>query len=182
MWNGHYDTQVPPIADDLQDWFQVIAEVDLVTTDGTPDPEIRWFHYDPQSGDTEPVSVARFDLTGVNYPSEEGRFNRLRFQNRGSTRPWYWIEDIDIRSSGDDCTHDPVFDVDDDGDVDQDDFGVFQVCLESAWETLSEDCQRMDVTGPDGSPDQIITADDYAAFENCASGPAIPALATCDDL
>lgn len=84
------------------------------------------------------------------------------------------------------CTHDPVFDVDDDGDVDQADFAVFQTCFTGAggngFENLSIDCRCMDVTGVSGQPDQAIASDDYGVFEQCASGPGVPASDSCDDM
>jgi len=83
------------------------------------------------------------------------------------------------------CTHDPVFDVDDDGDVDQADFAAFQTCFTGAggegFESLSVDCQCMDVTGVSGTPDQAIAGDDYGIFEQCASGPGVPGNDACDD-
>ncbi len=86
------------------------------------------------------------------------------------------------------CVHDPVFDVDDDGDVDQHDFGVFQSCLTGLpapnplFDTLPIDCRCMDVTGANDEPDQAVSQDDYGIFERCATGPGIslPDL-TCDD-
>lgn len=83
------------------------------------------------------------------------------------------------------CTHDPVFDVDDDGDVDQTDFAVFQTCFTGAggegFENLSIDCQCMDVTGISGAPDRSIASDDYGIFEQCASGPGVSGNDACDD-
>ena len=78
------------------------------------------------------------------------------------------------------CVHDPVFDVDDDGDVDQDDFGFFQTCItgpndpDNVFPGLSNDCKCTDRTGPGGVPDNAIDQQDVAAFEECATGPDIP--------
>jgi hypothetical protein len=78
----------------------------------------------------------------------------------------------------------PFADIDNDGDVDQEDFGWFQKCY----------------TGTDGGPipaeppacfcfdrenggmgDGDIDQSDYIAFEDCASGPDIPADPGCED-
>jgi hypothetical protein len=102
-----------------------------------------------------------------------------------------WIDNVRViymAIDPDACAHDPVFDVDDDGDVDHADFGVFQACLTGAndpggiFSTLFADCQCMDVAGVGGQPDDAIDQQDYAIFDNCATGPA-PAVAVdpaCD--
>ncbi len=78
------------------------------------------------------------------------------------------------------CAHDPVFDLDDDNDVDGDDFGVFQTCItgpgdpENLFETLSGDCQCMDTAGQGGIPDNAIDQQDFGDFQLCASGPTVP--------
>jgi len=87
------------------------------------------------------------------------------------------------------CQHNPVFDVDDDGDVDHEDFGILQTCITGTgdpggvFETLSEDCKCMDRTGVGGVPDNAVDQQDIAVFEQCATGPDIldPNLAECDD-
>ncbi len=71
--------------------------------------------------------------------------------------------------------NDPVFDFDDDGDVDQVDFSVFQVCYTGFDSTLPAGCECADRTG-----DGFVTQSDATAFEACASGPGIPANADCD--
>jgi hypothetical protein len=73
---------------------------------------------------------------------------------------------------------DPVrFDVDDDGDVDQCDFGEFQACYSGSDTPHSGyRCWRMDA-----DDDLDVDADDYGAFEACASGPGIPAVFSCDN-
>lgn len=74
------------------------------------------------------------------------------------------------------CTHDPAYDVDDDGDVDQADFAVFQACYMADWATISIDCRCMESDG-----DNDIDQAEYDAFEACASGAGIPANTACDD-
>lgn len=80
------------------------------------------------------------------------------------------------------CSHDPVFDVDDDADVDQADFGVLQACFTGAgdpgrlFDSLSLDCQCMDLTGTNGLPDQAIGPADLLVFMRCYTGPAMSTL------
>lgn len=84
------------------------------------------------------------------------------------------------------CAHHPVFDVDDDADVDQTDFGVFQTCFTGAgdpgrlFSSLSLDCQCMDVTGTDGFPDNSIAAADLLVFMRCYTGPSMSAVLDSD--
>lgn len=75
--------------------------------------------------------------------------------------------------------HNPFADSDGDGDVDQADFAVFQVCFTGPdGELLNAPC-RCDCYDRDGN--QHVDAGDFAAWKNCASGPGIPADPTCDD-
>ena len=74
------------------------------------------------------------------------------------------------------CCPDPFADMDGDQDVDQDDFAVFQGCMTSGLGTLEPACKCLDQVN-NGEIDE----DDWGAFEACASGPDVPADATCDD-
>lgn len=78
------------------------------------------------------------------------------------------------------CCPDPFADIDQDGDVDSDDFGELQRCLVgtpfSAGGSVTAACECFDRDG-DGN----IDADDILAFTTCSSGPAVPADDTCDD-
>ncbi|NLX12255.1 MAG: hypothetical protein GXY44_01195 [Phycisphaerales bacterium] len=63
-------------------------------------------------------------------------------------------------------------DADGDGDVDQDDFAVFQKCYSGSGESYPSEpagCECLDVDG-DGS----IDASDYQEWEKCVTGPEIP--------
>jgi hypothetical protein len=87
-----------------------------------------------------------------------------------------------------DCVcNDPVFDTDGDLDVDHEDFGFFQGCMTGLGDpggifgTLPVACHCLDVTGIGDVPDDAIAQDDYGMFEQCATGPAVPAAASCDD-
>lgn len=77
--------------------------------------------------------------------------------------------------------HDPFADADGDGDVDQEDFGVIQVCLtgsgdpDGVFDPVLCSCY-------DWNGDEDVDQWDLAAFEGCASGPEVPADPSCDDL
>lgn len=89
------------------------------------------------------------------------------------------------------CTdpHEPFADADDDGDVDQDDFGAWQQCVTDAGGPGIADlepiagyhCDCFDVTSLAGEPDGQIDQRDFQAFQACASGPAVTADPACDD-
>jgi len=81
----------------------------------------------------------------------------------------------------------PFADVDDDGDVDQDDFAVFQLCysLDPPPGGLTATCACLDQGDDDsnGRPDRDgdIDQTDLAVFQRCASGPGVPAEPDCGD-
>jgi hypothetical protein len=78
----------------------------------------------------------------------------------------------------------PLFaDSDDDGDVDQDDFGLFQRCM-GPEVILYPPCSLEPLSYCicfDRNLDRQIDQRDFAAFEACASGPDVPADPACDD-
>ena len=78
------------------------------------------------------------------------------------------------------CCLDPFADTDLDGDVDQDDFGVFQACFTGLGGGIEPGCACYDRDN-NGVGDGDVDQDDYGAFERCASGPAIAADPSCDD-
>jgi len=66
-------------------------------------------------------------------------------------------------------------DFDGDGDVDQDDFGRFQACLNDPLDPITEpQCQAADLDG-----DSHVDQDDFVIFQQCLSGPDVPAQAGC---
>ena len=75
---------------------------------------------------------------------------------------------------------DPFADVDSDGDVDQDDFRMLQLCYTGVGDPDSvfdmQQCRCLD-----RDHDDDIDQDDLDAFELCASGPDVPADDMCDD-
>jgi hypothetical protein len=73
----------------------------------------------------------------------------------------------------------PRFDADGDGDVDQEDFAVYQRCYTGITPNAVTNacrCFDWDLTTSDG----FIDLADYAAFQRCVSGPYVPANPTCD--
>lgn len=87
--------------------------------------------------------------------------------------------------------HDPFADIDADKDVDQVDFGLWQLCFTGSvldqFDAAKCDCLDRDDTDNDGffSPDRdgngLIDSADFDAFVQCFSGPTVLALTTCDD-
>src|SRR4029079_7720381 len=65
-------------------------------------------------------------------------------------------------------------DFDNDLDVDQSDFGRFQICISGPSTPYLTGCARADLDG-DGN----IDVDDYNRFQLCVSGPDISANANC---
>lgn len=98
-----------------------------------------------------------------------------------------WMDNLKLVYTAvnpDACPHDPVFDYDDDGDVDQDDYAVLQACFTGPnyGGTLTPECRCYDATGPEiGVADGSVDQQDVIAFEACASGPFIPADPDCDN-
>ena len=77
--------------------------------------------------------------------------------------------------------HDPFADVDEDNDVDQEDFAALQRCFTGAGGGVLAGCEcfnRPEAGFPHGDND--VDADDLDAFEACASGPEVPVNAACD--
>ncbi|UCD30523.1 MAG: hypothetical protein JSV03_08665 [Planctomycetota bacterium] len=77
------------------------------------------------------------------------------------------------------CCHDPFADADNDGDVDQDDFAVFQVCYGGSGVSPTPECKCFDQEPAGGDGD--VDGNDFSGpFETCASGPDVPANPACD--
>lgn len=79
--------------------------------------------------------------------------------------------------------HNPRPDVDGDGDVDQEDFGVLQRCWTGPHDPFTynldfdgANCQCIDIDG-----EKDVDQDDYNIFEICASGPGVAADPDCDE-
>jgi hypothetical protein len=72
--------------------------------------------------------------------------------------------------------NDPFADADGDGDVDQDDLGVFQRCLNDGCGLMPPACACFD-----RDADDDVDGEDLAVFEMCASGPGVDADPACDD-
>jgi len=66
-------------------------------------------------------------------------------------------------------------DLDNDGDVDQEDFGRFQVCYTAPG--VAQDNPACAYARLDGDVD--VDLDDFAVFQNCISGPGVPGEPAC---
>lgn len=93
-----------------------------------------------------------------------------------------FLDNAYFAGTDDECDwlHIPVFDVDDDGNVDGDDFDAFKNCATGPHilldEAASQECTCMD-RDKDGDIDQV----DFAAFQVCFSGTNGTADPACDD-
>lgn len=99
--------------------------------------------------------------------------------DRGTT--YYWrIDEVNASGvlTGDVwyfTTKPPPGDMDQDGDVDQEDFGFFQVCLTSSVEPqIAPPCQAADF-----NTDGVINALDLGMLLACVSGPEVPIARMC---
>lgn len=99
-------------------------------------------------------------------------------------------EDADCEQAPGCGCNDPFADIDNDGDVDQSDFGRWQLCYTGAgqlWQDPVCDCfDRDDVNnnnqyGRISDGDGDLDLDDFAAFQVCLSGPNVPAAKNCDN-
>jgi hypothetical protein len=65
-------------------------------------------------------------------------------------------------------------DADLDGDVEFDDFAVFQACVTGPWLSRSPACAAADFDG-----DNDVDQDDFGMYQRCFSGTNRQAIATC---
>jgi hypothetical protein len=77
--------------------------------------------------------------------------------------------------------HEPRYDADGDGDVDQADFAAFQACYTGLYGGVGAGCECFDLNPGTGEGDGDVGPVDYGVFEDCSSGPGIAADKTCDD-
>jgi len=66
-------------------------------------------------------------------------------------------------------------DLDSDGDVDQQDFGLFQACYTQTGNTVNPPCDAADFNN-----DSLVNQNDLTIFVDCLSGPDVLADKTCD--
>ncbi len=67
-------------------------------------------------------------------------------------------------------------DADGDGDVDLEDFGQFQACMNGAGMSVGANCLRFDL-----DDDTDVDVLDFGVFVDCISGANVPAALDCDD-
>lgn len=78
------------------------------------------------------------------------------------------------------CCADPFADADFDGDVDQADFAVFQLCYTGFGGSVLPGCECFNHVPSTPPNPETVDSDDWSAFEVCASGPGIAADPSCD--
>ncbi|MHC4444414.1 MAG: BACON domain-containing protein [Planctomycetota bacterium] len=157
--------------------------------DEDPTPVIEMLHANPMASEALGVGFGTSDTAGT----QTIRFDYIRFTN-SAFAPGEEEYCLDGNEQLDlpvppwlDCNN-PFADTDGDGDVDQDDFSVYQLCYTDTdngpISTTPAYCRCLD-WGDDDS-DQIpdydddIDSFDFTAFQNCASGPNVPADPCCD--
>jgi hypothetical protein len=89
-----------------------------------------------------------------------------------STQDFFYLDHVQI---GEGACQDPFADLDADGDVDQSDFGEWQLCLGMTGGTSATRCDCLDRAN-----DGAIDSADFAAFRACLSGPGQPSDPDCD--
>lgn len=141
----------------------------------------------------ENIGWINFDTLGALGPhGQQARFEYASAGNywAGRFRGYAWGENIGWVNLDDaiayvsvvspDC-RDPFADADDDGDVDQLDFALLQLCMSGELMPAPAGCICFD--RPEGGlphGDNDVDAADLDAFAACVSGPGIPAPPGCD--
>lgn len=208
--------------DVTKDWwvrFELVDNLDNTTTlrahawqDGTPEPNdcMDWTVNGVLCVDEAPLPDGAAALLINEDDNLGGQVNYIDLDNASISTEITCIEicDNELDDDGDsliDCADpdcdiippcacpDPFADADRDGDVDQADFALFQVCFtgegdpNEMFDRAACDCfDREDTDGngqfrPSIDGDDDIDWADLEAFEACASGAGIPAAAACDD-
>lgn len=125
------------------------------------------------SGFTVKLGARVWDDTGNFY---NGLMDEVRMANTARSADWMLAEYMSMTDGliGQSCGF-PIVDGDNDGDVDQADFGGAQACFTGPGVLHGgAGCECYDTNG-DGS----VTAEDLAAFVECVSGPDIAADPDC---
>lgn len=92
------------------------------------------------------------------------------------------LDDVKLCALSVSPCYDPFADADDDKDVDQEDFGLWQVCYTGDFEPPAAEPQYpVECDCFDRDSDNDIGESDRQAFEDCWSGPGIKADVSCDD-
>ncbi len=134
---------------------------------------VNWLSVDPpggeSSGETDPIDII-YDVASLPVGSYTGTIT-IDAPDATNT-PQYVVVHLTVEA--------PEFapcDFDEDGDVDQEDFGQFQVCYSGAG--IPQNDPTCD--GADLHQDGDVDRDDFAKFQQCISGPNVPADSLCAD-
>jgi hypothetical protein len=148
----------------------------------------------------DPIRLGSLDITGVSpgklylflcvgkYGSTDGGSNAIMYFGFGATLTS--PETLNISGGVDGfCSNVPeatinvgtagvtyVGDFDDDQDVDSNDFGHLQVCLNGAFPQTDPNCSDASLNG-----DDLVNADDVTVFLGCFSGPNLQPPPECQD-
>ncbi|NLU20314.1 MAG: hypothetical protein GXW89_06440 [Phycisphaerae bacterium] len=132
---------------------------------------IGWINFDMRAALGPTGQQARLDYTA----------SRLRGYVWGENVGWINLDGAAVYVAWMPPAYLTIFaDPDDDYDVDQEDFGVFQACFSGAGVPAADGCERFDRPQA-GFPrgDNDVDEDDLAAFLACVSGPAVPLNEGC---
>jgi hypothetical protein len=148
-----------------------------VSFDGGSEIElVRWESEDGDEANYKPEATNESVIIPILNPGSADSM-QITFGMPAAGNDWWWaIDNVLVFSVG--TGNDPIYDYDGDGDVDQQDFAVIQLCTtsEPMTATSPEECLLSDVNG-----DLLIDITDVEAFDACGSGPDVPADITCDD-
>ena len=169
---------------------------------------------EPTTWQVECLDAAGYASGGVGVIGQEkekttppNRSNYIDIDDLSARVPPEWVcyDNIDNDGNGlTDCAdpacagtaacqcHDPFADIDGDGDVDQVDFGLWQLCFTGPnglgfdagrCECLDRDDKNGDhLYNPPDDGDGDVDMDDFAKFAKCYSGPGVPADKACDNV
>ncbi len=139
---------------------------DLILWDSLPIPVDPGFVFKPDA--TNETVLLRLD----NPVADTVQFT---FGMETAGNDWWWaIDNLALLSIL--PTTDPVFDYDNDGDVDGTDHAFFQLCSGPLTPASLNACLLSDV-----NTDSVIDAVDADAFKACSSGAFVPADPACDN-
>lgn len=152
--NGPVDTGVPR----KLGWTKLAIAAESLAAGG----QVRFYIDDQLVGVSRRSGVnLQYIRLGVNFKSYD----------------FFWYDDVVVNTT---LPPDPVrFDTDGDGDVDNLDFGVFQVCWTGAGAIAVPvpGCWRVDI-----DENGKVNGADLGGFTQCVSGPAVPAEPACDNV
>lgn len=201
-WRLNYATKIAAAYQDAEQWFEICWDVrgsGYSVTDVPPDPyqawmlrsnwfgffrlaQLNWWSLNGAtavSGFTEIEQSGEFAATAENGEPVCPPYVLLRNRTGlydGSADGQMLYDKIDFYVEAIGGCNTPAADMDGDGDVDQADFAAMQACMTGAGGGVSGACICADLDADDQDVDSV----DLLRFENCASGPGVPADPDCE--